>query len=218
MTQNLNDGMGRLLDAGSLESKDAPSPKLIVGLGNQGEKYARTRHNVGFMVLDTLARRWDTTIRRKKFNALIEETHAHGSRVILLKPQQYMNRSGHAVATAAGYYKLAPSDVLVVTDDMALDTGRLRLRAKGSAGGHNGLKDIIARLHSDAFPRLRLGIGASGPVDAADYVLSRFSSDERKTIEMAVQTASDAVECWLCEGIDKAMTQYNAKPDTGSDK
>ena len=218
MAQNWNDVMGRLLDAGSLESKDEPSPKLIVGLGNQGDKYTGTRHNVGFMVLDTLARRWDTTIRRKKFNALVEETHAHGSQVILLKPQQYMNRSGHAVATAAGYYKLAPSDVLVVTDDMALDVGRLRLRAKGSAGGHNGLKDIIARLRSDSFPRLRLGIGASGPMDAADYVLSRFSSDERETIERSVQAAADAVECWLQEGIDRAMTQYNAKPDTSGDK
>ena len=211
MTQDWNDVVGRFLDAGSLESKETPSPKLIVGLGNPGGDYTDTRHNVGFMVLDTLASRWNVTIRRKKFNALTEETHVHGSRIILLKPQQYMNRSGHAVATAAGYYKLTPSDVLVVTDDMALDTGRLRLRAKGSAGGHNGLKDIIARLRSDAFARLRLGIGASGRMDAADYVLARFTSEEQETIRAAVQKAADAVECWLRDGIDKAMTQYNVK-------
>jgi PTH1 family peptidyl-tRNA hydrolase len=127
-----------------------------------------------------------------------------------------MNRSGHAVATAVGYYKLTPSDVLVVTDDMALAVGRLRLRVKGSAGGHNGLKDIIARLRSDAFPRLRMGIGASGPVDAADYVLSRFAPDERQMVQTAVQSAADAVECWLREGVDAAMTRYNAKPNAGS--
>jgi PTH1 family peptidyl-tRNA hydrolase len=122
-----------------------------------------------------------------------------------------MNRSGHAIATAAGFYKLGPVDVLVVTDDMALDVGRLRIRAKGSAGGHNGLKDIIARLGSDDFARLRVGIGDSGRMDAADYVLSRFSAEERAIVDNAVQTAVDAICCWLRDGVDIAMTRYNAK-------
>ncbi|MFZ9023958.1 MAG: aminoacyl-tRNA hydrolase, partial [Anaerohalosphaeraceae bacterium] len=147
----------------------------------------------------------------KKFNALTEEVHAEGTKLLLMKPQDYMNRSGHAIATAAGFYKLGPVDVLVVTDDMALDVGRLRIRAKGSAGGHNGLKDIIARLGSDDFARLRVGIGDSGRMDAADYVLSRFSAEERAIVDNAVQTAVDAICCWLRDGVDIAMTRYNAK-------
>jgi PTH1 family peptidyl-tRNA hydrolase len=216
MTQDWKDVIGRLMGAGSLESKEDTTIKLIAGLGNPGSQYDDTRHNVGFMVLDALAERLGTNIRKKKFNALVEETQADGNRVILLKPQQYMNRSGHAIATAVGFYKIASSDVLIVTDDMALDAGRLRLRAKGSAGGHNGLKDIISHLKSDAFPRLRIGIGESGQVDAADYVLSRFSSDEREVIKAAVTASVDAVLCWLREGIDAAMTRYNSRNNSGS--
>ena len=186
--------------------------KLIAGLGNPGAEYDHTRHNVGFMVLDALADRFGTTIRRKKFNALVEEVMA-GDKLLLMKPQQYMNRSGQAIATAAGFYKIAPTDVLVVTDDLALEVGRLRLRAKGSPGGHNGLKDIQAHLGTDAYPRLRIGIGDSGPRDAADYVLSRFSSDEREAIDKAVQTAVKAVMCWVDEGVSAAMTQFNAKTE-----
>jgi PTH1 family peptidyl-tRNA hydrolase len=169
------------------------------------------------MVADALAERFGARVRRKKFNALAEEIYAEDTKVVLLKPQQYMNRSGHAVATAAGFYKLTAADVLVVTDDMALDVGRLRIRGKGSAGGHNGLKDIIARLGSDDFSRLRVGIGDSGRMDAADYVLSRFSADEREVIDKAVQTAVDAICCWLRDGVDLAMTRYNAKNGTDSD-
>ena len=185
--------------------------KLIAGLGNPGNEYEGTRHNIGFMVADALAERLGASIRRKKFNAMVEEVHAEGTKLLLVKPQHYMNRSGHAVATAAGFYKLASTDVLVVTDDMALDVGRIRLRAKGSSGGHNGLKDIIARIGSDNFPRLRVGIGDSGQMDAADYVLSRFSADEREIIDGVVQTAVEAVLCWLRDGVDIAMTRYNTK-------
>jgi len=204
---------GRLTDAGSLETKEDASMKLIAGLGNPGNEYEQTRHNVGFMVLDALADRFGTKIRQKKFNALVEEVYADGTKLLLVKPQQYMNRSGHAIATAAGYYKLASTEMLIVTDDMALDVGRLRLRAKGSAGGHNGLKDIISRLGSDNFPRLRVGIGESDRMDAADYVLSRFSADERQIIDKTVQTAVEAICCWLRDGIDMAMTRYNTKND-----
>jgi PTH1 family peptidyl-tRNA hydrolase len=203
--------IGRLMGVSSLETKKGASMKLIAGLGNPGSKYDETRHNVGFRVVDALAERFGEKVRRKKFNALAEEIHAEDTKLLLIKPQDYMNRSGHAIATAAGFYKLGPADVLVVTDDMALDVGRLRIRAKGSAGGHNGLKDIIARFGSDDFARLRVGIGDSGRMDAADYVLSRFSAEERAIVDNAVQTAVDAICCWLRDGVDIAMTRYNAK-------
>lgn len=199
------------LGDGSLETKESLNVKLIAGLGNPGTNYDHTRHNVGFMVLDALAERFGVTIRRKKFNALTEEVIAGDTKLLLLKPQQYMNRSGHAIATAAGFYKLQVTDVLVVTDDMALDVGRLRLRAKGSAGGHNGLKNIQSHLGTIEYSRLRVGVGDSGQRDAADYVLSRFSADERDVISSAVQTAVKAVLCWAAEGVEMAMTQYNAK-------
>jgi len=213
MVQDWTDLLGRLVDAGSLETKEDASMKLIAGLGNPGNEYENTRHNVGFMVLDALAEHFGTKIRQKKFNALVEEVHTDGTKLLLVKPQQYMNRSGHAIATAAGYYKLASTEILIVTDDMALDVGRIRLRPKGSSGGHKGLKDIMARLGSDNFPRLRVGIGDSGRMDGADYVLSRFSADERAAIDKTVRTAVEAILCWLRDGIDMAMTRYNAKND-----
>ena len=211
MIEAWKDVIGRLMGVGSLETKKGASMKLIAGLGNPGSKYDDTRHNVGFRVVDALAERFGEKVRRKKFNALTEEVHAEDTKLLLMKPQDYMNRSGHAVATAAGFYKLGPADVLVVTDDMALNVGRLRIRAKGSAGGHNGLKDIIARFGSDDFARLRVGIGDSGRMDAADYVLSRFSAEERAIVDNAVQTAVDAICCWLRDGVDIVMTRYNAK-------
>lgn len=217
MVQDWEDSFGRLLDVGSLETKEDASMKLIAGLGNPGNEYDGTRHNVGFMVLDALAEHGGSKIRQKKFNALVDEIFVENTKLLLVKPQQYMNRSGHAVATAAGFYKLSTPDVLVVTDDMALNVGQIRLRAKGSAGGHNGLKDIISHLGSDCFPRLRIGIGDSGSLDAADYVLSRFSAEERAAIDKMVQTAVEAILCWLHDGIDIAMTRYNVRSD-GSEK
>jgi PTH1 family peptidyl-tRNA hydrolase len=215
MTKDWNDVLGCLMGTGSLETKEGPDARLIAGLGNPGAAYGGTRHNVGFLVLDALALRLGTTLARSKFNALFEETLLEGTKLLLLKPQLYMNRSGHAVAAAAGFYKLRPENVLVVTDDMALPVGRVRLRPKGSAGGHNGLKDVIARLGTDQFPRLRVGIGPSGPMDSVDYVLSRFSQDEQKIIDLAVPTAVQAVLCWTAEGIEAAMNRYNAKTDSG---
>lgn len=211
MAQDWKAVIGRLAGVGSLETKNGASMKLIAGLGNPGSQYENTRHNIGFMVVDAIAQRYGSSVRRKKFNALVEEIHVENRKLLLVKPQQYMNRSGHAIATAAGFYKLNPADVLIVTDDMALEVGRLRLRAKGSAGGHNGLKDIIARLGTNVFPRLRVGIGDSGPVDAADYVLSRFCDEERSLIDTAVHSAVDAILCWITEGIESAMTKYNVK-------
>ena len=152
MADAWKDIIGRLMGVGSLETKKGASMKLIVGLGNPGSKYDQTRHNVGFRVVDAFAAKFGETVRRKKFNALAEEAFAEETKLLLLKPQQYMNRSGHAVATAAGFYKIDPADILVVTDDMALDVGRIRLRAKGSAGGHNGLKDIIVSFSHSLIP------------------------------------------------------------------
>jgi len=185
--------------------------KLIAGLGNPGTNYAGTRHNIGFMVADAVAQSLGVSIRRRKFGALTAEASGGDTNLLFVKPQQYMNRSGHAIATAAGFYKLAAADVLVVTDDMALPTGQLRLRPKGSAGGHNGLKDVIAALGTEQFPRLRVGVGDAGDRDAADYVLSRFSEDQRPVIDEAVATAAQAVLCWVTDGIDAAMTRYNVK-------
>jgi PTH1 family peptidyl-tRNA hydrolase len=213
MAEKMIEIVSRLLGDGSLETKEDASVKLIVGLGNPGPEYDQTRHNVGFMVLDALAGRFGTEIRRRKFNALTEEVADGPHKLLLLKPQQYMNRSGRAAADAAGFYKLSAEDILVVTDDLALDVGRLRLRPKGSAGGHNGLKDLIAALGTDAFARLRVGIGSRGSREAADYVLSRFSPDERTLIEQAVRTAVEAVLCWVREGSQAAMTRFNAKAD-----
>lgn len=208
----------RLMGAGSLEMQEsARAPKLIVGLGNPGSEYDQTRHNAGFMALDGLARRFGTSIRRRKFNGLTEEVTDGDQKLLLLKPQQFMNRSGRAVADAAGFYKIAAANILVVTDDLALEVGRLRLREKGSSGGHNGLKDIISALGTDAFARLRIGIGSRGSREAADYVLSKFAPDEKPLIEQAVETAVEAVLCWARQGAEAAMTRYNAKETTNNE-
>lgn len=206
-----------LLGIDSLKMKERARVKLIAGLGNPGTDYIGTRHNVGFMVLDALAGMFGETIRRQRFGALAAEILCGDDKLLLLKPQQYMNRSGLPVATAAGFYRLGPEDILVVTDDLALPTGQLRLRPQGSAGGHNGLKDIIAALKTDAFSRLRVGIGAAGGRDAADYVLSRFSEQERQTVDEAVAAAAKAALCWVTDGIEPAMTRYNVRLDAGQD-
>lgn len=199
------------LFGGSALSKPKSDVRLIVGLGNPGSQYERTRHNVGFMAVDALAERLGVTIRRKTFNALAADVVLGNLKLILLKPQQFMNRSGHAVATAAGFYKLSAQEIIVILDDLALPVGQLRIRAKGSAGGHNGLKDIIARLGTDAFARLRIGIGDSGPRDAADYVLSRFADDERTAVETTIGRSVDAVICWTECGAEAAMNRYNSR-------
>lgn len=195
----------------SLKTKESASVKLIAGLGNPGTEYDGTRHNVGFRVLDAVAEMFGERIKRQKFNALAAEILYGEEKLLLLKPQQYMNRSGHSIATATGFYKLAPADVLVVTDDMALEVGQLRLRPKGSSGGHNGLKDIMAAMGTDVFSRLRIGIGPSGQRDAADYVLSRFNTAEKETVEQAVTAAAKAVLCWAVDGTETAMTRYNVR-------
>ncbi len=184
--------------------------RLIVGLGNPGREYQGTRHNVGFETVDRVGDRLHVEIDKRKFGGLVGQGTCGSQRVLLLKPLQYMNCSGQVVATAAGFYRVSPADLLVVTDDMALEPGRIRLRAQGSSGGHNGLANIIEKLGTDRFARLRIGIGAATRV-ARDYVLSRPTAEERTRLDEAIDRAVEAVVCWLDEGIETAMNRYNVK-------
>jgi PTH1 family peptidyl-tRNA hydrolase len=183
--------------------------KLVVGLGNPGLEYAETRHNLGFKVVEALELALATEVKRQKFGARVGEGSYRGQRVMLMKPWEFMNRSGQAVATAVGFFKLPLTDLLVVSDDVALDTGRIRLRAKGSAGGHNGLDDIIAKLGSSDFARCRVGIGHVSGAEAVNYVLGRPAGDEKPLLNDAILRARDAVLCWIEFGIDKAMNLFN---------
>lgn len=183
--------------------------KLIVGLGNPGKTYEPTRHNVGFRVADLLAQRWQINMATEKFHAWFGDGTIRGERVVLLKPTTFMNRSGQAVLAAGRFYRLELPDLLVVYDDMALDLGRLRLRMTGSAGGHNGLSDVINRLGTDEVCRLRIGIGK--PIGShTQFVLTRFDAEEEATINAAVARAADAVECWVGEGPVAVMNAFNA--------
>jgi PTH1 family peptidyl-tRNA hydrolase len=184
---------------------------LIVGLGNPGERYARTRHNIGFEGLDALARRHSLEFRGKRANSLIAEGAIAGQRVALVKPQTYMNLSGQAVSALRGWYKIDPArELLVVYDDLDLPFGKLRLRERGSAGTHNGMRSIVGQLGGNEFPRLRVGIDQPpGKMDAAAYVLSRFRKEEEAELPFLLDTIADAVELVLREGLSAAMNKYN---------
>ena len=190
--------------------------KLVVGLGNPGSEYRDTRHNVGFLVADEIARRWRLSDAwREKFAALHVKTAVGDQAVIVAKPLTFMNLSGQAVAGLAAFYKIDPVDVLVVTDDVALPLGRLRARPEGGAGGHNGLKSIIQHLGTQAFPRVRVGVGRGDDRrDLADYVLGRFEAGERETVSAAVLRAADAAERFLSDGIERVMSAFNAATQT----
>ena len=184
---------------------------IVVFLGNPGDKYENTRHNVGFMTADALGEKLNKPIQRLKFKALTNVVEYGGCRVLLMKPTTYMNLSGEAVREACMFYKLPPERVLVVSDDVSLPVGKIRLRRNGTAGGHNGLRSIIGQLHSDQFPRLKIGVGAKPhpDYDMADWVLGRFSKEDRKAIDAAIDRALDAMECLFTQGIDKALSRYN---------
>lgn len=187
--------------------------KLVVGLGNPGKDYEGTRHNIGFEVLRQLSLRFNAGKLRSKFNSQLGEIDIGGQKVVLLFPLTYMNLSGQAVRAAVDFYKLPLSDLILVCDDLSLELGRIRIRASGSAGGQKGLANTIQQLGSDAFPRLRIGIGGTpGERSAADYVLSAFAKAERATMDVAVMRAADAIEAWVGSGIESAMNRYNADP------
>lgn len=189
--------------------------KLVVGLGNPGSKYEGTRHNVGFDVVDRLAQGGMGSGFVRKFEGQIADALIDHHRVLLLKPETFMNLSGRSVGQVVRFYQLDPCDVLVVCDDLALPLGRLRLRPGGSDGGQKGLRDIIAHLGTSEVPRLRLGIGDRGAIDAADFVLSRFRPSERTTVEDALILATQAVAVWVTRGLEAAMNQFNAAGSTG---
>ena len=188
-----------------------PVSWLIVGLGNMGDQYEHTRHNVGFDVIDQLADDLDIPVQRLKFKALTNTASLGGQTVLLMKPVTYMNLSGEAVTPAAAFYKIPPERIIVLSDEVSLPPGKLRIRQSGSAGGHNGLKNIISHLHSDQFPRIRLGVGGKPhpDYDMADWVLGKPQGEDRKAVDDAVKRAAQAVECYIKEGPQAAMSKFN---------
>jgi PTH1 family peptidyl-tRNA hydrolase len=184
--------------------------KLIVGLGNPGKKYEKTRHNVGFETLNVVARRYADAAAKDKFDGRLAEATVAGQRSLLLWPHTLMNRSGQSVSGAVDFYQLPLADVLVVCDDFNLPLGSLRFRSQGSAGGQKGLQDIIQRVGTEQFSRLRIGIGPVPDAwDPADFVLSRFAASERAVIDEAIERAADGVECWVADGIEESMNRFN---------
>lgn len=183
---------------------------IIAGLGNPGKEYEGSRHNVGFMTLDALADRYQIDIREKAHKALIGKGMIEGNKVILVKPQTYMNLSGESIRSVMDYYKTEPSEFIVIYDDISLEPGQIRIRKKGSAGGHNGIKNIIAHLGTQEFPRIRIGVGEKPPrMDLADYVLSRFPKEEKEEMEQAFRDGAAAAVSMMNEGIDTAMNRFN---------
>ena len=188
----------------------AEAVKIVVGLGNPGNEYANTRHNIGFEVIDSLAEQLNINVRKRKFGARFGLGEFSDKKLILLKPWRYMNRSGHPIATAVGFYKLDLTDLLVVTDDMALPPGKIRIRPGGSAGGHNGLADVIEKLGTEKFARLRIGIGQSGRENAVDFVLDKPTKQDRVLLDEAIHRAKLAVLSWLENGIEETMNKFNS--------
>lgn len=184
---------------------------IVVFLGNPGARFDGTRHNVGFMTADAFAEKHNVKIDRVKYKALIRQVDLGDESVLLMKPQTFMNLSGDAVREAMNFYKIPTDHILVISDDVSLPVGKLRIRRSGSAGGHNGLKDIIAKCGGDGFPRIKVGVGEKPhpDYDMADWVLSKFVGDDAKTILDATSRAADAVEVLITQGVDKAMAKYN---------
>ena len=183
---------------------------MIAGLGNPGKEYNNTRHNIGFAFIDALAQEYDINVMDVKLKALTGKGMIGGQKVLLVKPLTFMNLSGESVREAADFYKVDPEHIIVIYDDISLDVGQLRIRKKGSAGGHNGIKNIIAHLGTQEFPRIKVGVGDKPPrMDLADYVLSRFSKEDREKMEQAFKDAAEAVEVMIAEGPDAAMNRFN---------
>ena len=192
--------------------------KIIIGLGNPGLKYAGTRHNVGFDVVDYLAAGKGTSAFREKFEAFVAELKEGDEAVLLLKPLTFMNLSGRALRAALDFYKLPVEQVLVVCDDFNLPLGKLRVRAKGSHGGQNGLRNIQDQLGTDAYARLRIGVGQPGAGEAVDFVLSKFKPGERAAVEEAVANAAQAALVWVRSGLEACMNRFNGGPPDGENE
>lgn len=186
---------------------------IVAFLGNPGLKYNGTRHNAGFMAADAMEKKLGVRINKMRFKALTQTVDIDSHKVLLMKPQTYMNLSGDAIAQAAKFYKVPPERVIVVSDETALPIGKLRIRRGGSAGGHNGLKSIIARLGTDQFPRIRLGVGAPPhpDYDMADWVLAAFKGQDAADMEAVAEKAACAIACYITEGADKAMNKFNTR-------
>jgi PTH1 family peptidyl-tRNA hydrolase len=183
--------------------------KIIVGLGNPGKKYELTRHNMGFIVVEYLANQWSIDVNKIKFRSLIGEGIIAGEKVILVKPQTYMNLSGEAVRDIVNFYKIDIKDLIIVYDDIDTDIGNIRIRKFGSAGTHNGMKSIIYNLNSDRFPRIRIGIGKSNNIPLMHYVTGKIADVEKEPLKNAVMTACQGIECIIKEDLDMAMNKYN---------
>ncbi|MCM1055576.1 MAG: aminoacyl-tRNA hydrolase [Bacteroides sp.] len=201
----------RSLEKEREQTTAAPIEFIIAGLGNPGAQYEDTRHNCGFMAVETLAEGFNAEIKRLKFKSLTAELTLNGRRCLVMKPTTFMNNSGDAVEAAASFYGIPPERVIVIYDDISLEVGRLRIRAKGSDGGHNGMKSIILRLNSDGFPRVRIGVGQKPrpDYDLADWVLSRFTKAEGEKLEPALKNAANAAELIVGGKINEAMNLYN---------
>ncbi|MBQ5995570.1 MAG: aminoacyl-tRNA hydrolase [Clostridia bacterium] len=197
----------------NLGRKNTGAPEfLVVGLGNPEKRYTLTRHNSGFLCVDELAERHGFKINKLKFKAVCADTVISGHRVIVMKPQTYMNNSGEAVREAAAFYKIPPEKIIIIFDDISLDVGLLRIKRKGSDGGHNGIKSIISQLGSSDFPRIKLGVGKKPhpDYDLADWVLSEFKKEEAQPLKQAIDSACEAVVLLLDGEIDEAMNRYNS--------
>ena len=191
-----------------LFNKPGAAAWLVGFLGNPGTKYAGTRHNAGFMAADAMEKRAGVRINKLRFKALTAQCIINGESVLLMKPQTYMNLSGEAVGEAARFYKIPADHVIVISDDIALPLGKIRVRGSGSAGGHNGLKNIIAHLGTDKFPRVKVGVGAPEH-DIVDWVIGSFSAQERKVIDGLLDRVIDAAECIITDGVMSAQNRYN---------
>lgn len=191
---------------------------VIAGLGNPGRKYENTRHNMGFLTIDRIAEKNDIKVNKIKHRALVGDGFISGHKVLLVKPQTYMNLSGESLREVMNYYNVDIGDLIVIYDDFDIETGSLRIRKKGSAGSHNGMKSVIYQLKDDGFPRVRVGIGKSGSLDWKDFVLGKVGGAESDAISQAVSNAADAVECMISEGIDIAMNKYNKKKKKTAEK
>jgi PTH1 family peptidyl-tRNA hydrolase len=181
---------------------------LIVGLGNPGDQYKNTRHNVGFDIIDLVAEKYNISVNRVKFKGVYGELNIRGEKVILLKPQTYMNLSGESVKEISDFFKIQTKNIIVIYDDISLDIGKLRIRSKGSAGGHNGIKSIIAQLSTDEFPRIKVGVGQPKH-DLVNHVLGRFDKVEREKVEKVFVAAVNTAECILEHSVEEAMNKFN---------